>query len=68
MTAILSLWQLFDRKFVDAVLSEWQRTIMDLPAGFRQAYEMVQYFSGYACLGCKAYGRLLTKIMLLGLG
>ncbi|KAK2423468.1 DUF399 family protein, putative (DUF399 and DUF3411) [Trifolium repens] len=34
------LQELFDRKFVDAVLSEWQRTIMDLPAGFRQAYEM----------------------------
>ncbi|XP_071931203.1 uncharacterized protein [Coffea arabica] len=32
--------ELFDRKFVDAVLSEWQRTMMDLPAGFRQAYEM----------------------------
>ncbi|KAJ7968085.1 protein RETICULATA-RELATED 1, chloroplastic-like [Quillaja saponaria] len=34
------LEELFDRKFVDAVLNEWQRTIMDLPAGFRQAYEM----------------------------
>ncbi|KAK6156921.1 hypothetical protein DH2020_011169 [Rehmannia glutinosa] len=33
--------ELFDRKFVDAVLNEWQKTIMDLPAGFRQAYEMV---------------------------
>lgn len=32
--------ELFDRKFVDAVLNEWQKTIMDLPAGFRQAYEM----------------------------
>ncbi|XP_059455268.1 protein RETICULATA-RELATED 1, chloroplastic-like [Corylus avellana] len=32
--------ELFDRKFVDAVLHEWQRTMMDLPAGFRQAYEM----------------------------
>lgn len=32
--------ELFDRKFVDAVLNEWQRTMMDLPAGFRQAYEM----------------------------
>ncbi|KAL1534275.1 protein RETICULATA-RELATED 1, chloroplastic-like [Salvia divinorum] len=32
--------QLFDRKFVDAVLNEWQKTIMDLPAGLRQAYEM----------------------------
>lgn len=34
------LEELFDRKFVDAVLNEWQRTMMDLPAGFRQAYEM----------------------------
>lgn len=41
---------------------------MDLPAGFRQAYEMVQYFTVYACLGCKAFGRVLTKIMILGLG
>ncbi|KAL9321472.1 hypothetical protein ACSQ67_013311 [Phaseolus vulgaris] len=32
--------RLFDRKFVDAVLNEWQRTMMDLPAGLRQAYEM----------------------------
>ncbi|GLT41928.1 hypothetical protein SLA2020_159550 [Shorea laevis] len=34
------LQELFDRKFVDAVLNEWHRTMMDLPAGFRQAYEM----------------------------
>ncbi|XP_015943655.1 protein RETICULATA-RELATED 1, chloroplastic [Arachis duranensis] len=34
------LEELFDRKFVDAVLNEWQKTIMDLPAGFRQAYEL----------------------------
>uniref|UniRef100_A0A6N2MM35 Uncharacterized protein n=1 Tax=Salix viminalis TaxID=40686 RepID=A0A6N2MM35_SALVM len=34
------LEELFDRKFVDAVLNEWHKTIMDLPAGFRQAYEM----------------------------
>ncbi|KAM7478875.1 hypothetical protein LguiA_027088 [Lonicera macranthoides] len=32
--------ELFDRKFVDAVLNEWQKTMMDLPAGLRQAYEM----------------------------
>ncbi|KHG04044.1 Ribonuclease 3 [Gossypium arboreum] len=32
--------ELFDRKFVDAVLNEWHKTMMDLPAGFRQAYEM----------------------------
>ncbi|XP_052205373.1 protein RETICULATA-RELATED 1, chloroplastic [Diospyros lotus] len=34
------LQELFDRKFVDAVLREWQKTMMDLPAGLRQAYEM----------------------------
>ncbi|KAH6768795.1 plant/protein [Perilla frutescens var. frutescens] len=34
------LEELFDKKFVDAVLYEWQKTIMDLPAGLRQAYEM----------------------------
>ncbi|XP_010272809.1 PREDICTED: protein RETICULATA-RELATED 1, chloroplastic-like [Nelumbo nucifera] len=32
--------ELFDRKFVDAVLHEWHKTMMDLPAGLRQAYEM----------------------------
>ncbi|KAL2904663.1 Protein RETICULATA-RELATED 1 chloroplastic [Bienertia sinuspersici] len=32
--------ELFDRKFLDAVLNEWQKTIVDLPAGFRQAFEM----------------------------
>ncbi|CAN1143289.1 Protein RETICULATA-RELATED 1, chloroplastic [Linum perenne] len=32
--------ELFDKKFVDAVLNEWQKTMMDLPAGIRQAYEM----------------------------
>ncbi|KAI5593428.1 hypothetical protein BDE02_03G014700 [Populus trichocarpa] len=34
------LEELYDRKFVDAVLNEWHKTMMDLPAGFRQAYEM----------------------------
>lgn len=34
------LQELFDRKFLDAVLNEWQKTIMDLPAGIRQAFEM----------------------------
>ncbi|XP_021727388.1 protein RETICULATA-RELATED 1, chloroplastic-like [Chenopodium quinoa] len=34
------LQELFDRKFLDAVLSEWQKTVMDLPAGIRQAFEM----------------------------
>ncbi|XP_077220082.1 plant/protein, putative (DUF3411) [Tasmannia lanceolata] len=36
----LFLQELFDRKFVDAVLQEWYKTMMDLPAGLRQAYEM----------------------------
>ncbi|MQM17375.1 hypothetical protein Taro_050349 [Colocasia esculenta] len=36
----LILQELFDRKFVDAVLQEWYKTMMDLPAGLRQAYEM----------------------------
>ncbi|KAJ0077934.1 hypothetical protein Patl1_36880 [Pistacia atlantica] len=34
------LEELFDKKFLEAVLNEWQKTMMDLPAGFRQAYEM----------------------------
>lgn len=38
---LLFMFQLFDRKFLDAVLNEWQKTIMDLPAGIRQAFEMV---------------------------
>ncbi|KAL0357140.1 UNVERIFIED_CONTAM: hypothetical protein Scaly_1399700 [Sesamum calycinum] len=37
---VMKEMKLFDRKFVDAVLNEWQKTMMDLPAGFRQAYEM----------------------------
>ncbi|KAJ4967232.1 hypothetical protein NE237_019081 [Protea cynaroides] len=32
--------ELYDKKFVDAVLHEWQKTMLDLPAGLRQAYEM----------------------------
>lgn len=47
---LFACFQLFDRKFVDAVLNEWQKTIVDLPAGFRQAYEMVQYSSYYFLL------------------
>ncbi|KAM0945664.1 hypothetical protein DsansV1_C10g0105111 [Dioscorea sansibarensis] len=34
------LQEFYDRKFVDAVLQEWYKTITDLPAGFRQACEM----------------------------
>ncbi|XP_022855107.1 protein RETICULATA-RELATED 1, chloroplastic-like isoform X1 [Olea europaea var. sylvestris] len=36
----IALPELFDRKFIDAVLNEWQKTMMDLPPGLRQAYEM----------------------------
>lgn len=41
--AEILFFQLFDRKFVDAILQEWYKTMMDLPAGLRQAYEMVSY-------------------------
>uniref|UniRef100_A0A803MPC8 Uncharacterized protein n=1 Tax=Chenopodium quinoa TaxID=63459 RepID=A0A803MPC8_CHEQI len=30
---------LFDRVFIDAVLSEWQKTLLELPTGIRQACE-----------------------------
>jgi hypothetical protein len=33
--------QLFKREFVDAVLQEWYKTMSNLPAGLRQAHEMV---------------------------
>ncbi|XWS62528.1 hypothetical protein CRYUN_Cryun06bG0019200 [Craigia yunnanensis] len=48
------LEELFDRKFVDAVLNEWHKTMMDLPAGFRQAYEMGLVSSAQmdACRSC----------------
>ncbi|XP_078445844.1 plant/protein, putative (DUF3411) [Wolffia australiana] len=36
----LILQELFDRKFVDAVLEEWYKTMVNLPAGLLQAYEM----------------------------
>ncbi|CAN6362875.1 unnamed protein product [Urochloa humidicola] len=45
--------ELFNREFVDAVLQEWYKSMSNLPAGLRQAYEMglvssaqmVQYLS-----------------------
>ncbi|KFK27747.1 hypothetical protein AALP_AA8G423900 [Arabis alpina] len=43
------LAELFDRKFVDAVLNEWQKTMLDLPAGLRQAYEMGLVSSAQMC-------------------
>ena len=48
------LKELFDRKFVDAVLNEWHKTMMDLPAGLRQAYEMglVSSTQMDACKSC----------------
>lgn len=33
--------QVFDRKFVEAILQEWFKTVSDLPAGIRQAVELV---------------------------
>ncbi|XP_042473117.1 protein RETICULATA-RELATED 1, chloroplastic-like [Zingiber officinale] len=32
--------ELFDKKFVDAVLQEWFKSMTNLPAGLRQAYEL----------------------------
>lgn len=34
------LKEVFDKDFVDAVLQEWGKTFMNLPAGLRQAYEL----------------------------
>ncbi|KAK4800462.1 hypothetical protein SAY86_020949 [Trapa natans] len=34
------LKEFFELKFIEAVLSEWHKTVTDLPAGFRQACEM----------------------------
>ncbi|XP_068664133.1 protein RETICULATA-RELATED 1, chloroplastic-like [Aristolochia californica] len=36
----LVLQEFFDRKFVDAVLQEWYKTMRDLPLGLQQAYQM----------------------------
>jgi len=40
---LLFLRQLFNREFVEAVLQEWCKTMSNLPAGLRQAYEMVKF-------------------------
>ncbi|CAN6347467.1 unnamed protein product [Urochloa humidicola] len=41
--------ELFNREFVEAVLQEWCKTMSNLPAGLRQAYEMmVRYLSIFA--------------------
>uniref|UniRef100_N1QYM9 Protein RETICULATA-RELATED 1, chloroplastic n=1 Tax=Aegilops tauschii TaxID=37682 RepID=N1QYM9_AEGTA len=32
--------ELFNREFIDAVMQEWCKTMISLPAGLRQAYEM----------------------------
>ncbi|KAF3334254.1 Protein RETICULATA-RELATED 6 [Carex littledalei] len=34
------LKEIFNKKIVDAVLQEWGKTFMNLPAGLRQAYEL----------------------------
>jgi hypothetical protein len=39
--------QLFKREFVDAVLQEWYKTMSNLPAGLRQAHEMVIELSAF---------------------
>ncbi len=38
--------QVFDRKIVAAVLQEWFKTMNDLPAGIRQAVELVSFAWG----------------------
>ncbi|KAL4592421.1 hypothetical protein LXL04_005415 [Taraxacum kok-saghyz] len=43
--------ELYDRKFLEAVLNEWEKTMMDLPSGLCQAYEMIY------CNQCKANNR-----------
>ncbi|KAF3569212.1 hypothetical protein DY000_02011349 [Brassica cretica] len=48
--------EIFDRKFVDAVLNEWQKTMLDLPAGLRQAYEMQA-----ATVGCSVWWEVKTR-------
>lgn len=35
--------QMFDREFVEAILQEWFKTVSDLPAGIRQAVELVSW-------------------------
>jgi hypothetical protein len=40
---LLFLRQLFNREFVEAVLQEWCKTMSNLPAGLRQACEMVKF-------------------------
>ncbi|KAJ7946645.1 protein RETICULATA-RELATED 1, chloroplastic-like [Quillaja saponaria] len=54
------LEELFDRKFVDAVLNEWQRTMMDLPAGLRQAYEMGLVSSAQIRISRAFIGRMIA--------
>ncbi|XP_078158029.1 plant/protein, putative (DUF3411) isoform X2 [Carex rostrata] len=34
------LKEIFDKEFLEAVLQEWGKTFLNLPAGLRQAYEM----------------------------
>ncbi|CAI9103892.1 OLC1v1002477C1 [Oldenlandia corymbosa var. corymbosa] len=64
--------ELFDRKFVDAILNEWQKTMMDLPAGLRQAYEMglvssVQMVRFLAINARPTYSRAISRTLPQGL-
>jgi hypothetical protein len=34
--------QMFDRKYLEAILHEWFKTMSDLPSGIRQAVELVR--------------------------
>ncbi|KAJ6818534.1 protein RETICULATA-RELATED 1, chloroplastic [Iris pallida] len=57
----LVLEELFDRKFVDAVLQEWYKTMMELPAGLRQAYEMGLVSSAQMVRFLSMFGRPTTS-------
>lgn len=68
----LILQELFDRKFIDAVLNEWQKTVMDLPAGLRQAYEMglvssAQMVRFLATNACPTTTRFISRALPEGL-
>ena len=49
------------------MLNEWQGTMMDLPAGFQEAYDMVWYFSNYVLLAKNFLAIYQLKFYLQGL-
>ncbi|PHT41500.1 hypothetical protein CQW23_20354 [Capsicum baccatum] len=68
----MMLQELFDRKFVDAVLNEWQKTMIDLPPGLRQAYEMglvssAQLVKFLAYNGRPTVARFISRLLPEGL-